>query len=328
MIIRFVIVFAVAATVLGTAGALLAGRLWRRLQRRGHAAVADGRSRGQVWCERVILIGAGLGLLLLGYSFFEPYWPEVTSVRVPGPGLQGSRPLRIVHLSDLHSDARARLEPVLPDMVRELRPDLIVFTGDAVNERRGAKNFRACMRALAGIAPCVAVKGNWDVWWFRDVDLFGGTGVRVLENEAMPLSVAGEEIWVAGVSVDSEAAIPSVLAQVPPARFCLFLHHYPAVAEDAAAGGADLHLAGDTHGGQIRLPWVGALIRMARFGIWMPCGLHQVAGMPVYVNRGIGMEGGAVPRVRFLCRPEITLIEVVPTGKSVAGSARDSSVTE
>ena len=93
----------------------------------------------------------------------------------------------------------------------------------------------------------------------------------------------------------------------------MFLHHYPCEWSTAERGGSDLHLAGDTHGGQVVLPGLGPLVRITREdGNYYAAGLHRHGSMHLYVNRGIGMEGGSVPRVRFNCRPEITLFELRP----------------
>jgi predicted MPP superfamily phosphohydrolase len=64
----------------------------------------------------------------------------------------------------------------------------------------------------------------------------------------------------------------------------------------------------------VALPLYGALITFSRFGKRFESGLYRVGGTALYVNRGIGMEGGGAPRVRFWARPEITLIELVPAG--------------
>ena len=93
----------------------------------------------------------------------------------------------------------------------------------------------------------------------------------------------------------------------------MFVHHLPAISAQALRLGADVALSGDTHGGQLRLPGLGPLIRISRGGSSFDIGLHRIAPHGhLYVSRGSGMEGGTVPRVRFLCRRELTLIELVP----------------
>jgi predicted MPP superfamily phosphohydrolase len=71
-----------------------------------------------------------------------------------------------------------------------------------------------------------------------------------------------------------------------------------------------MQLSGHTHGGQVRLPFYGALFAASLYGKAFESGRRQLAGLTLYVTRGIGMEGGGAPRVRFLCPPEIILWEV------------------
>jgi uncharacterized protein len=287
---------------LGLVGVVVLLVIIAGLRRFQHAALT--------WFDWVALVLAGTLALTAADAFHEPYAPEIVRTTVTSPKLPAdSRPIRIVHLSDIHAEGHVRIEGDLPPIVRGLHPDLIVFTGDAVNEDAGVAPFRRLMSELAQIAPTYAVRGNWDVWWFPHANLFGGTGVRELKGEAVPLDVRGREIWIAGSPVDSERTVTTALAGVPKTSLLVFLHHFPWAARMAAAHGADLHLAGDTHGGQLRLPLLGELVRIHRHGVWRPLGLGRDGATWTYVNRGIGMEGG-MPPVRLLCRPEVTLIEV------------------
>jgi predicted MPP superfamily phosphohydrolase len=289
---------------------LAAGILVRlALRRLGRVTVSSGKAAALF--RRVILSLAALGTLCIAYGFVEPYLPQVTHVRVESPKLPaGSPPIRIIHISDIHSDPRPRLEKRLPEIIAAERPDLILFTGDAVNSSQGLPVFRDFMTRLARVAPTFAVRGNWDVWYSSDLDLFGGTSVRELNGEAVRIDVRGTPVWVAGVPADYGNLIPKALAAVPRGALSILLDHYPDDIEEAAKAGADLYLAGHTHGGQIALPWYGALITLSKFGKRFEAGLYRVGETWLYVNRGIGMEGGSMPRVRFCSRPEVTVIEV------------------
>jgi predicted MPP superfamily phosphohydrolase len=280
-------------------------------------------SRGVRRAERAALALACVGLLCFAYGrFVEPFWPEVTRVRVASGKLRGAaRPVRVVHLSDLHCDPEPRLEERLPDLIAAERPDLIVFTGDSLNSPAGLPVLRRLMTRLASVAPTFVVRGNWDVHYWRREDLFGGTGVRELRNEAARVEVAGTSLWVAGVPYasadvppyDVDAAITKATENVPPGDFTVFLYHTPdEILSVAAAGRADLYCAGHTHGGQVALPLYGALVTLSKFGKKYERGLHREGGTSLYVSRGLGMEGGHAPRVRFFARPEVTVIELIP----------------
>jgi uncharacterized protein len=270
-------------------------------------------ARATLRAERVVLALAGVGLACFAYGYFiEPFWPQVTRVRIESAKLAGaSRPLRVVHISDLHCDPRPRLEERLPDIVAAERPDLIVFTGDSTNSPEGLPVLRKLLPRLAQLAPTFAVRGNWDIGYGEE--LFGGTGVRELNGEAVRVEAAGTSLWVAGAAFGSTDKIHDALNVVPPGAFTILLYHTPdEILDVAATGRVDLYCAGHTHGGQVALPFYGALVTLSKFGKRYESGLHRERDTWLYVNRGIGMEGDPAPRVRFLARPEVTVIELAP----------------
>jgi predicted MPP superfamily phosphohydrolase len=250
----------------------------------------------------------------------EPYWPEVTHVTIRSTKLTaGSKPIRIVHFSDLHSDGKDRLESRLPTLVRAEHPDLIFFTGDTVVNRAGVPLARKVFTELAAIAPVYVVAGNWDDailgnWRgnIRDPEYFRGTGVHYLYDDVVLTEVRGARVWITGVDFRLAGTIPALLEHVPQDQFSVLLHHTPDEVESARNYGVDLYCAGHTHGGQIALPFYGALITYSRYDKKYERGLHQLAPTSwLYVNRGIGLEGHP-PRARFFARPEITVIDVAP----------------
>jgi len=290
------------------------------LRRRG---LLSAPSRAVRRAERASLALAGLGLLCFAYGrFVEPFWPEVTRVRLTSGKLTGAaRPLRVVHISDLHCDPEPRLEERLPDTIAAERPDLIVFTGDSLNTPAGLPVLRQLLTRLAAVAPTFVVRGNWDVAYWRGQDLFGGTGVRELRNEAVRVEAAGASLWVAGVPYGSSGeppydvagAITKATENVPEGAFTIFLYHTPdEILSVAGARRADLYCAGHTHGGQVALPLYGALVTLSKFGKRYERGLHREGDTWLYVSRGVGMEGGHAPRVRFFARPEVAVIEIAP----------------
>ena len=218
---------------------LAAGILVRlALRRLGRATLSSGRAAALF--RHLILGLAALGIVCIAYGFVEPYWPQVTFVRIKTRKLpEGSAPIRIVHISDLHSDPITRLEHRLPAIIASEKPDLIVFTGDSVNSPQGLSNFRNCMSGLAKVAPTFAVRGNWDVWYSSDLDLFGGTGVRVLEGEAVRADVRETPVWIAGVPAGSTNLIAKALSAVPKDNVSILLDHYPDDVEEAARSGVE-----------------------------------------------------------------------------------------
>lgn len=290
------------------------------------AAGAASTPRG-IRLRRALLGFVAFGALCAAYGWFvEPYWPQVTHTRIVSPRLRpGSAPIRVVLLSDLHSDPKPRLEERLPQLVAAQHPDLIVYTGDSINAPRALPIFRRCMTRLAEVAPTFAVRGNWDVWYWHAVELFEATGVHELDGDARSVEVRGTSVWVGGVAVGHEDRAPAVLDRMPADGPALFLYHYPypdVVPEDGRDR-IDLQCAGHTHGGQVALPFYGALITLSKYGKRYEAGLYQVGVSHLYVSRGIGLEGGLAPRVRFFARPEIAVVEIAPKDGNQGVNARD-----
>jgi predicted MPP superfamily phosphohydrolase len=222
--------------------------------------------------------------------------------------------IKIVQISDLHCDAGERNELQVVRLVNALNPDVIVFTGDAVNDESSLPRFRETLKRMNATIGKFAVRGNFDVWRGGRADLFEGTGFTELNQQSVKLRKAEEEFYVSGAAANTLRASLSFLRQMDPLKYGIFLCHYPDLAEDLRDYPVDLYLAGHTHGGQVALPFYGAMMTLARHGKKYEAGRYEVNGMTVYVNRGIGMEGGSVPRIRFLSRPEITVLTIRPKG--------------
>ena len=294
--------------VYGAAAGFLLHAAWDRWVRREPGRLRPALRR----LRAAVLALAGLGVACGLYArLVEPTWLEVTHSEVGSARLPPGARVRVVHITDVHSDPDARLEPRLPEVIAAERPDVIVYTGDSLNAIEGLPHFRALMTELAAIAPTYAVRGNWDTSLWRGVDLFGGTGAVELDGRAVRAPVDGVELWIAGVPADGADRLEQVLAAVPRAAASILLHHYPDEADRVAELEVDLYAAGHTHGGQVALPLYGALVTLARTGKRFEAGLYRVKRTAVYVGRGVGMEGGDAPRVRFFARPEVAVIDLV-----------------
>lgn len=268
-------------------------------------------SRPFLWLRRAVYALAILGGLCIAYGYYiAPSRLEVTHVPIVSAELSGeTRPIRIVQISDVHSDARPRLEPRLPGVIAAQHPDLIVFTGDSINTPAGLPIFKKLMTRLAAIAPTYAVRGNWDVqrWW--NIDLFGSTGVHEMEGDAVEIHLAGVTLCLAGAPDGDSEAIERALKAIPPHQFSVFLYHSPDQIAQIAESKVDLCLVGDTHGGQVDVPFYGAIITGSIYGRKYVSGLYRYGRTLMYVNRGIGMTGDNFP-VRFDATPEVTVFEL------------------
>ncbi len=272
--------------------------------------------RAAHWVLAVLNLAA-LALALYGFVV-EPTQLTVTRIEVAVPGL--TRPVRVVQLSDIHVERTSQRELALPDLVAGLHPDVIALTGDYVSKLYpGDTQMRNDLRALVGQlhAPMgvYAVNGNVESP-YEEHRLLDGLGVQILDNKIVRLPGLGDHLVILGVNFNKyspdQRALARLMKQLQPDDFSLLLYHKPDMAYTARNLGVDLYLTGHTHGGQVRLPFYGALVTNSSLGKQFEMGRYQLDPMTMFVTRGIGMGGRFSPRVRFLCPPEVVVIDLVP----------------
>ena len=257
----------------------------------------------------------------------EPFRLDVTRIEIQSPRLAGHPPIRVLHLSDLHVERITARERRLLELVEELRPDLIVFTGDFLNlsfldDARAQSDCRELLSRLRAPLGVYAINGSPSVDRPQVVcKVLDGLDIRHLDNCVEPVKLLPEDepaLALVGVTCTNDAvrdgkSLRQVMASVPnnpSTPFTLLLYHSPDLMPEAARAGVDLFLAGHTHGGQIRLPLIGALVTSSIYWKRYEMGLYTEGHTRLYVSRGIGMEGLGAPRARFLCPPEIELFEL------------------
>lgn len=255
------------------------------------------------------LAAVGIGCMLYG-RFLEPNWIEVNTTTIPTPKL-GSTTFRIVQISDLHCDRRIRNEEKMVRIINNRTPDIVVATGDYLNDLHGLPHLRDCLKRLHAPLGKFAVTGNQDLHW-PALDLLDDTGFRRLDREAVVVTKASESIGLGGMGFARSDIPIDPIPNLPGERFYVFLFHTPDLIEDVSGPAVDLYLCGHTHGGQVALPGYGALITFSKFGKKYESGLYHVGETTLYVNRGLGLEPRPGPQVRFLARPEIAVFDIVP----------------
>jgi hypothetical protein len=83
-----------------------------------------------------------------------------------------------------------------------------------------------------------------------------------------------------------------------------------------------LYLCGHTHGGQVALPFYGAIITLTKYGKKYEAGMYEVGDSLLYVNRGLGLDSRWLPKVRFFARPEIAVFDILPKKKTEENPAK------
>jgi uncharacterized protein len=269
------------------------------------------------------LLVQALGSALAFYAFWiEPQRLTITRARLTASTRAPAPPLRVLHIADLHLERITDRERALQRLIREERPDLILFSGDflslsCVLDPAAWADVRALLTDWQAPLGVFAVAGSPPVDPPQVLPhlLEGMTHIRCLHGEKATVSHHGIGVDILGLDCSHKPFVDApkltALAAGRPARnFTILLYHSPDLAPEAAGMGIDLMLSGHTHGGQVRLPGLGAVYAASLYGKRFEAGRYALGEMTLYVSRGLGMEGKGAPRVRVLCPPEAILWEI------------------
>jgi predicted MPP superfamily phosphohydrolase len=230
--------------------------------------------------------------------------------------------LTIVHLSDLHGKSFGPNQEKLVSKIRAAKPDLIVFTGDLIDRKRGGEEAGLrLMDRLTKIAPTYYVTGNHE-WWAGDFSALGKElvkrNVKVLANQHDRLE-RGED-WICILGIDDPAVQPKALSptevvnrELDRARegssgFSILLAHRPELITIYSQHSLNVVFSGHAHGGQIRLPFLGGLIAPGQgFLPRYSSGLYSHGNTSLVVSRGLG---NSVFPQRLFNRPEIIVVSL------------------
>lgn len=228
----------------------------------------------------------------LVYAFkLEPVWLRVRPI-----SLADNPSCRIAHISDMHYKGdRAYLERVVNE-VNSQNPDIVCITGDFIEEQRYQDEVISILSTIE--APILGISGNHEDW--GDIDR-GPFKALCLKTGGKWLDDAGFE-W-GDVSFYGCTTIHNAKAIAGKKR--VLLCHYPKVADQLEDQSYDLILTGHTHGGQVRIPFYGALIIPYDSGAYQ-MGIYNTPNGILNVSPGIGTF---FVNFRLNCRPEITVIE-------------------
>lgn len=299
-----------------------------------------------------VLVGlVALGALCLAYgSLVERRWYrldrrllDILPAGAPGP-------ISVLHLSDLHvlagDRSLARFLASLP------RPDVTVVTGDFLGEPEAVERAVEVVRPVRGRLASWFVLGSNDLYAPRPMNplryfippsrrrrrrarrgraaelvaRLTAEGWTDLDNVRMPTELGGLPVEVAGLhDAHIDRADLGVLLRAAPERFGIAVMHSPDAAPEAAACGYDLILAGHTHGGQVRLPLVGALVTNSALPPRLASGLIRIGGAWLSLSPGLGTSKYAP--FRFSCRPTAIWLELraAPVGAAQASETTRSN---
>lgn len=272
-------------------------------------------SKGIKWLGA--LVGGSVAAGSYAYGW-ERTWLDVVRIPLAIPGLPESfRGTKVIHFSDIHlghyMDANDLKQIV--SVIQNEQPELICFTGDMVDESIAPLGDAVpILNQLQAPLGKFAVLGNHDYALGQQkvvTEALTASGFEVLDNRNKPVTKKGSSLYIAGVDdvLHGSPDLGRATASIPAGQTVIILAHEPDFADRAAQYPIHVQLSGHSHGGQVRLPWIGHILTppLARKYVQ---GLHQVGAnndlqdLQVYINRGLGTT---ILPVRFFCRPEITV---------------------
>lgn len=259
------------------------------------------------------LLTAAAVLVLIGVAcvvdafVIEPSWPKLVRERAEIAGLES--PVTVALLADLHTKEIGTRERRVLAMLERENPDVILIAGDLAHGLGRPTDVVPFLEELSAPLGVWVVPGNWDYWRGGSdagLPIYAHAGAHVLRDEVARLR---DDLVLAGLD-DTLVGNPEpakVLALAAGGGAVVVLMHEPGLF-DQIDGDAPLALAGHTHGGQGRLPFWGAITTPPGSGDYVD-GWYESKGSRMYVSRGIGTS---VVAARFFCRPEVTLLTLVP----------------
>ncbi len=245
------------------------------------------------------------------YSIFiEPNMLKIQKYNISDDMLKG---IKLVFVSDFHIKTyqEKRLKKVI-DAINEQNADIVLSSGDYVAGHK-LKSTLPVEKIAEYISQIKSKQGYYTTLGNHDNWIGEGSitaalekyGIKILKNENIPVKIGEKTIYIAGIE-DLQTGNPSVFNALKDINNpVILLSHNPDMFTEVPSN-VNLTLAGHTHGGQIRLPFIGALIVPSMYGNRYAAGYIEEEGRRMIVSRGIGTS---ILPVRFNCKPEIVVIE-------------------
>lgn len=273
-----------------------------------------------------IIITAAVLVVIFGvwWIYFETTAVKVTEIEIENERIpKGFEGYKIVQLSDLQNSKFPNFYEKISTLCRQHNPDIIVFTGDLIDRRKyNLQNAREFLQKINGIAPIYYVTGNHEAWCGKYDEvraLLDEFGINVLDGKVEKLIENGDVINLCGVDDPGFLAYGKKHSEIRDRQFSeklraalkndgynILLTHRPEYLEEYGKLGADLVLCGHAHGGQFRLPLIGALFAPHQGSFpKLTEGIHESGSATEIINRGLGSGKW---QFRTFNRPEITAV--------------------
>ncbi|WP_207425906.1 metallophosphoesterase [Pedobacter sp. SYSU D00535] len=257
----------------------------------------------------------GAGLTLADAFWFEKYFIQIKEFFVGEKNSEEPK-FRVVQVSDLHLRSITSQLKTLASRVNRLKADLIVFTGDSIDQAEGLILLDEYLEMFDKQVKKVAILGNWEYWGGVDIKrlkkVYHKHNCDLLVNETRRYSFRASSIAVTGLDdfVGGNADIELALHHFEPADFHMVLNHCPAYSDSIAIKtppdiNLDLILSGHTHGGQVNL--FGLIPFLPEGSGSYVSGWYTGKRKKLYVSKGIGTS---ILPIRFGARSEIAVFNL------------------
>jgi len=280
------------------------------------------KKRNIIICTLVSLI---ILLTLILYVYFEVSTLETTYYEVSTEKLPSAfNDFKIAHLTDFHNTKIKKLTNKLIEELKKEKPDIIVITGDLIDDKETEESIDL-IKSIASLASIYYVTGNHEASILKTYNDFETKlkeyGVIVLHNEMTDIVINEDKITLLGIDDpnfmsnssilnESEIMFKSTLRKLTKDlnNYTILLSHRPEFFEDYMSQNIDLTLTGHTHGGQVRLPVIGAFYAPNQ-GLLPKYnkGLYEKNGKYMIISSGIGTTG--LP-LRTFNKPELVIIKL------------------
>lgn len=248
-------------------------------------------------------------IIFLSYKLIDNHTHDIEINREEIYNNKIKENLKILHLSDLHFNFDRNYQQKLLKIVNNLEYDFLFFTGDYVNKEQYILNLNQFLEKIDNKENAFAVFGNHDYEYNLDKleSAFKENNIKILDNKGQTLNIKNNNVNIIGVETPdlekdkfNKATEDLNLTQ----NINLLLSHTYHIVKRDKLDDINLVLAGDTHGGQINIPFINQIINN-KFELKYKSGKYILNHLILLINRGIGTS---ILPFRINCKPEVLLI--------------------
>ncbi|PBQ32966.1 metallophosphoesterase [Sphingobacteriaceae bacterium] len=254
-----------------------------------------------------------LGLIFLDSIWLEKFFIETNEFFL-GNATKNSSNIKLIQVSDLHLTSLTHPLKKLAKKINVLKPDLILITGDAIDDGKSLYILNKFLKLLSHDIKKVAILGNWEYWGKVDLNeleyTYKENNCDLLINRNLPYEIRGKTLTITGVDdyLGGKPDIIGALDAFKQSDYHIVLNHCPEYTDviSEKTKNVDLILSGHTHGGQINLFGFVPFLPQGSGGYLK--GWYKDEKKTMYVSKGIGTS---ILPVRFLARAEIAVFNLL-----------------